>query len=121
MFACYCSSAVVHVDPRDIQAHIDIILRAAKLGSVEKLAIALRLDETQLRRQIAGEGHLSLTRIIATLGKEDRGFYGRYAVALVEAYGLPREARRTALLWLSTLGRRRPLSVAAKEPQKRSA
>ena len=119
MFVCFCSSAAVQVDPRDLREQVDIIKRAAGLSSDFDLAMALDINEAQFHRQMAGDGHFSLTRIIATLAKDDPGFWPRYAWELACHYGVPAEAKRAAWLTLGALGQRRMVKVG--HSQKRSA
>lgn len=117
MFLCVLPCASVQVNPLELREHIDLIVQAAGLDSVEKLAFALDIDEGQLWRQVQGEGHVSLTRLIAKMPLD---FWPRYALALAMRFGVPREAERAADFTAAVKGRRQ-LKVEAVEPQKRSA
>jgi hypothetical protein len=109
------------VDPCELRAHVELICEAAEIPSMEKLALALDMDEGQLNRQLRGEGHLSLTRIVGVLAKQHPQFWSRYAWLLACRFGVPMEAKRAAWLAFGTMGRRRQLKMAAQQPQKRSA
>lgn len=109
------------VDLFELRQHVELICEAAGLKSIEKLAFALEMDESLLKRQLQGEGHLSLTRIVATLGKQNPQFWRRYGWLLACRYGVPKEAQRSAWMVFGLMGRRRQLKVAAIQPQKRSA
>jgi hypothetical protein len=109
LFPC----AAIHVNPRDVFEHVELIRKAAKLDSIEKLAFALEIDEGQFRRQLGGDGHVSLTRIVAKLGAEVPGFWARYGWRLCCRYGLPGEARRAACLALALIGHKRQARMTA--------
>lgn len=113
--------APFNVDPCELRAHVELICEAAGIPSMEKLALALDMDEGQLNRQLKGEGHLSLTRIVGVLAKQSPGFWSRYGWLLACRFGVPREATRSALLAMGVVNRRRQLKMAARQPQKRSA
>jgi hypothetical protein len=117
MFAFFCGS--VSANPRDLHELADLICDAAKLPSLEKLAIALDQDDKQLRRQLDGEGHFSLTRVVAKLGAKDPGFWPRLAWLLACRYGVPKEAKRAAMLTFGVLGNRRQLKMAARQASHR--
>lgn len=119
MFITFCSAASVTVDPRDVRDMAELIAEAAGVDSMEKLAIALDIDRAQLQRHLEGDGHFSLTRVIATVGKQP-GFWPRLAWGLACRYGLPVEARRAALMFMGLMDRNRKPRMAAM-PQKRSA
>jgi hypothetical protein len=110
------------VDPHELRAHVDLICEAAEIPSIEKLALALGMDEGQLKRQIRGDGHLSLSRIVATLGKQNPAFWRRYGWLLACHFGVPSEAKRSAWLVLGYFGKRQQLKMATRSrSQKRSA
>lgn len=120
MFLLPCVS--LGVDPRELADQLDIVREAAGLASVEKLAFALGLDESQLRRQLRDEGHVSFSRIVAKLPGIHPRFWSRYGWLLVCRHGVPAEAKRSAWLALSVLGRKQQLKMtAAASSRKRSA
>lgn len=118
LFVSCLPCAAVGVDLQELRETVDIICDAAKLDSLEKLAFALEIDEAQLHRQLQGEGHFSLTRVVAKLAKGCPGFWPRLAWLMACRYGVPVEAWRSADLVLSVTNRSQ-LKMAADAPQKR--
>lgn len=110
MFLCL---APIEVDRRELAELVDIIREAANLSSLDKLAAALEMDRAQLQRQMDGNGHVSLSRIVATLGHHDPSFYAELGWALVKRYGPTAEAWREAITYLGFIGRRRQLKMDA--------
>ena len=106
---------------RELREHVELICDAARLGSLEKLAYALDLNEAQLHRQLQGEGHLSLTRIVVQLGMKDPAFFPRYAWLMACRYGLPKETRIAADMERAMTTRRPVVGMDATRSQKWSA
>ena len=110
---CFLVMGPVQADPDDLRSFVDLLLKAAELPSVEKLAVVLNVDVKQLRKELRAEGHLSLTRIIAQLGRVP-WFWSRLGMELIKRDGPPPEARMAAKVV--------ELVDAAQEPsQQRSA
>jgi hypothetical protein len=125
--------APVSVDTRELRVLIDIICEAAGLSSIEKFSAVVDVDRTQLQRQMDGDGHVSLSRIVTRLGSAR--FYGRLGWLLLLKYGPPVEARRAAWAYLGYFGdyhkkrmqlrmelrKKETQKTAAPVPQKQSA
>lgn len=84
--------------------------------SVEKAAVWMDVDPSQLRRQLAGDGHLSYRRL-TQLPCE---FWRWWALLVAEDVGLPFVVRRAARLHLALSGTRKKMARAV-EDQSRSA
>lgn len=110
------ATAYSDADLQALREHVELVMEAARIPSIEKLAAVLEIDRKQLERQLDGEGHFSFSRIIGKLGKEPE-FWPRYAWALIVRYGLPPEAQRIADMVTAYSFGRKQLRV----DQKRSA
>ena len=123
MFIALCTGAAVAPtadELRELRAHMELIVAASNLGSLEKLAVALEIDRPQLERQLSGEGHVSLTRIVVKLGMADPAFFPRYGWLIACRYGLPKETRIAADMDRA-MSTRRVVGMDATRSQKRSA
>lgn len=94
-------AATVTVDTRALREFIDLVCAAAGLSSLDKLAAAIEVDRTQLQRQMDGDGHVSLSRIVTTLGNSR--FYSELGWQLTLKYGPTIKARRSAWLYFGYL------------------
>lgn len=115
-----CIPTAVAIDPDVLRIHIARVREAAArcgIDSEEKLALHLEMDRGQLHRQLNGDGHLSLTRLM----KLPKAFWQHYGVLVASDYGMPPEFQRAAKLAFGLIGRKRQLRMAAKTSQRRSA
>lgn len=71
--------------------------------SVEKAAIWMGIDRSQLRRQLGGEGHLSARRLASL----PIGFHQWYGLLLLEELGIPAPVRRAIKVHLALAARKR--------------
>jgi hypothetical protein len=95
---------------RDALKHADI--------SLEKAALYMDIDKSQLHRQLHGDGHLSVRR----LARLPTAFWSWYGVLLCEHYGLPQEVQRATRLVVGLIGRRRMARmVRASRDRRRTA
>lgn len=71
-----------------------VLIAASRCGidSEEKLARWLRMDRAQLHRQLCGDGHFSLPRLVYL----PREFWQHFAVLLAAQHGVTREAQAAA-------------------------
>jgi hypothetical protein len=107
------------VDPRLFCERVAVVKRALELSGLttEKAALWMEMDKSQLHRQLQGEGHLSLTRMVQL----PVAFWAWFGLLLVEECGLPREAQRAARVVLALLGRKRMAKALTSAQQRRSA
>lgn len=86
----------VAVDPEILRRHAELILDAlskARIGAT-KAAIHQDIDARQYARQLAGEGHLSYTRMVRLPLK----FWQWFFLLGCELVGLPEEVERSVLV-----------------------
>lgn len=89
------------VDPTVFVKHVGLVKRALELSglSLEKAAIWMEMDRSQLHRQLEGDGHLSLTRLMLL----PVTFWRWYGLLIAEQLGLPVEVRRAARMTLARI------------------
>lgn len=105
-------------DEAALRQQVDLLMRAARIPSREKLAIVLDMSPGQLQRQLQLQGHFSFTRVVSVLGRDPK-FWPRYAWELACEFGLPGEARRGVMFMLGLMGRRRKQKMATIEPSRK--
>jgi hypothetical protein len=111
----------VSVDTDTLRLHLEDVLWAAEkcgVASVEKLAVVLEIDAMQLRRQMQGEGHFSLTRLIAAMPPQ---FWGYLGWRLICRFDLPEEAKKAAEIQRAVNGRKKMLRMGEVEAKRRTA
>jgi len=70
---------------------------------LKEVAYLMRIDEAQLRRQLEGDGHLSVKRMESL----PLSFHQEYHFAGLSKCGLPKRLRRLALIQLALMGESR--------------
>lgn len=79
--------------------------------SIEKAALYMEIDKSQLVRQLKGDGHLSFTRMMAL----PRSFWAWLGLLIVEDYGLPKVVARSTRAMLALYTRKRAARFDALE------
>jgi hypothetical protein len=120
MFICPLPS-VTTVPAQDFKPFHQIVEEtlADSRISVKSGAMYYGTDQAQFSRALAGEGHLSWTR----LSQFPARFKSLLGWRLLLAYGLPSEVQRSARIALALVGKKRMARAAARleHNQKRSA
>lgn len=105
--------AVPHVDPDRLRRHARILREALRLAdlSLEKASLEMGIAKQQLHNQLAGEGHVSHTRLML-LPDEVWQWLG---VVIAESFGLPERIYKAGSLEKAVLARRKQLVMSIQE------
>ena len=92
------------IDPKVLQLHAERIKTALRFAnlSIDKAALWMDMDQSLLRRQLQGDGHISYTRLV----KLPVAFWQWLAVGIAEQVGVPKAVRRAVRLQLAVVSRK---------------